>query len=94
MEALTATAAVLAYERHWNDTLQSSVAFSLANLDENSRLAPSTIKQTTDARANLIWAAWKKVDIGGEVLWGERENQNGATGDALRFQFAMIYKLI
>ena len=94
LDALSATAAVIAYERHWNDTLQSSVAFSVASLDENSRLSPSTIKQTTDARANLIWAAWKKVDIGGEVLWGERENQNGATGDALRFQFAMIYKLI
>jgi hypothetical protein len=94
MDALNSAAAVLAYERHWTDTMLSSFAVSAAVLEENDRLAPGVIKQCTDARVNLIWAAWTKVDIGGEVLWGERENQNGASGDAVRFQFSLIYKLI
>lgn len=94
MEALQATAGVIAYEHHWNDAFQSSIAYATAMLDENSALPGSAIKQTQDGRFNLIWAAYKKVDIGGEMLWGERENQDGAKGDAWRFQFSMIYKLI
>lgn len=94
MEALQAGSAVLAYEHHWNENLLSSLAFGVATLDDDSRLSPAEIKQTQDARVNVIWAAYKKVDIGGEMLWGQRENQNGATGEAWRLQFSMIYKLI
>lgn len=94
MEALQAGSAVIAYEHHWNGSLQSSLAFAMATLDDDSRLSPSAIKETKDARFNVIWAAYRKVDIGGELLWGERENQNGATGEAWRLQFSMIYKLI
>ncbi len=94
MQALDASAGVIAYEHHWNETLMSSLAFATAMLDDDSRLAPSMIKETKDARFNVIWAAYRKVDIGGEMLWGERKNQDGATGEAWRLQFSMIYKLI
>ncbi len=94
MEALQAGSGVLAYERHWTATLQSSIAFAMAALDDDDRLSSSAIKETQDGRVNLIWAADKKVDVGGEVLWGKRENQNGADGEAWRLQFSMIYKLI
>lgn len=94
MEALQATSGVIAYQHHWNETLMSSLALAGAVLDDDSRLAPSMIKETKDARVNVIWAAYKKVDIGGEMIWGERKNQDGATGEAWRLQFSMIYKLI
>ncbi len=94
MEALQASSGVIGYERHWTPTLQSAVAFSTAILDNDSRLSPSTIERARDFRLNLIWAADKKVDVGGEMLWGERENQDGSDGDAWRLQFSMIYKLI
>lgn len=93
MEALDAGAIVLAYERHWNRALQSSIAFASASLDDDL-LGGSAIKQAQDARVNLIWGAYSKVDIGGEILYGRRENHDGAEGEAWRLQFSMIYKLI
>jgi hypothetical protein len=33
------------------------------------------------------------VDIGGELLWGRRENRNGVEGDALRAQVSLIFYL-
>jgi hypothetical protein len=93
LEALNARAAVLGYEQHWNPTLQTTIAFAVANLDENTLLSSSTIKQTQDGRVNLIWSPYQKMDIGGEVLYGLRKNQNDAEGEAWRFQFSMIYKI-
>ena len=93
LEALSSSAGVLGYERHWTPTLQSTIAYAVANLEESALLSPSTIEQTQDGRANLIWAPDPKVDIGGEVLYGRRENQDGASGEAWRFQFSMIYKI-
>ena len=94
MEALETWAGVLAYEHHWNGSLQSSIAFSVATLDERRELSSAAIRQTQDGRLNLIWAAYEKVDIGGEMLWGQRKNQDGARGEAWRLQFSMVYKLI
>jgi hypothetical protein len=65
----------------------------MVNLDENDLLSPSAIKETQDARVNLIWSPYHRVDVGGEVLYGMRTNQDDADGDALRFQFSMIYKI-
>lgn len=93
LEALTARAAVIGYEQHWTSNLQSIISFAVANLDEDDRLSASTIKQTQDGRVNLIWSPYQKVDVGGEVLYGLRKNQNDAEGEAWRFQFAMIYKI-
>lgn len=93
LEALEASAGVLAYEHHWSGSLQSSVAVSGALLEANNSLPAGAVRRTRDARANLIWAVDSMVDVGGEVLWGQRRNQNGAEGDAWRLQFSMIYKL-
>jgi hypothetical protein len=93
LDALMVVAGVLGYEQHWNDELQSTLAISGATLEDDSRLSTSTIKQTQDARVNLIWSPYHKVDVGGELLYGRRENQDGADGDDVRLQFSMIYKL-
>ena len=53
----------------------------------------SAIKRTQDARANLIWAPYKMINVGGELLWGRRDNRNGAHGDAVRLQVSMIFNL-
>ncbi|HET9703794.1 MAG TPA: hypothetical protein VFP85_07160, partial [Vicinamibacterales bacterium] len=73
--------------------LKSGVAFSTSRVDDHVSLSSSAIDRLKDFRANLIWTAYRLVDFGGEVLWGERRDQSGASGDAWRFQFAIIYRL-
>lgn len=83
----------LAYIHQWAATLKSGVAFSTSRVDDHVSLSSSAIDRLKDFRANLIWTAYRLVDFGGEVLWGERRDQSGASGDAWRFQFAIIYRL-
>jgi hypothetical protein len=41
----------------------------------------------------VIWTPYRLVDLGGELLWGERTNKDGSRGDAWRFQFAVTYRI-
>jgi DcaP outer membrane protein len=93
LSALRSQAGVVGYTHHWNETVRSGIAFSTASLETNAALSASTIERTQDFRANLLWSPYRLVDIGGEVLWGRRDNQDGSHGDNWRFQFTTIYRL-
>jgi hypothetical protein len=90
LKALPARAAVVGYEQHWNAHWQSNIAYSYASTSSDATQPATTIRMTRDVRGNLIWSPYKMVDIGGELLYGTRENRDGARGTALRLQFSMI----
>jgi hypothetical protein len=46
--------------------------------------ARASIDRLQDVHANLIWSPTKALDLGAELMWGERRNQNGAEGNATR----------
>ncbi len=91
LTTLRSRALVVGYTHHWLKNLRSGLSYSFADVDGISTEAGSTIDGTSDVRGNLIWTPYHLVDIGGEVLWGQRDNQNGTSGDAWRGQFAMIF---
>ncbi|MET0985933.1 MAG: hypothetical protein ABW034_11050 [Steroidobacteraceae bacterium] len=43
------------------------------------------------ASVNLLFTPTENVLIGGEGLWGEREDNDGATGDDTRLQLSFKY---
>lgn len=91
LKALPARAAVLGYTQHWNPHWQSNFAGAIASTSTDASQPAGTIRQTRDIRGNLIWSPFKMVEIGGELLYGTRINRDGSKGDALRFQFSMIF---
>lgn len=93
LTALRSQAGVIGYTHHWNEAARSGIAYSTARLDDNSALSGETIERTQDFRVNLLWSPYRLVDIGGELLWGRRDNQDGSHGDNWRFQFTTIYRL-
>ncbi len=90
--AVPARSAVIGYERHWTPKLMSAFAYSISDISRNSGFGGSVIKRTQDARVNLIYTPFRLVDIGVEYMWGRRDNQDGARGDASRLQFSTIYR--
>jgi hypothetical protein len=90
---LRTQAGMLAYTHHWREALRSVVAYSTASVDDDPGLPSTAIERTQDVRLNLVWTPFRLVDIGGEILWGRRANQDGSRGDAWRFQFSTIYRL-
>jgi hypothetical protein len=81
------------YTRHWSPTLRSGFAYSMAELDTDPAQGGGALEGIQDVRVNLIHSYARLVDLCGEVLWGRRENQDGASGEAWRGQFAIIYHL-
>ena len=61
-------------------------------VDDEPALPATAIGRLLDVRGNVIWTPYRLVDSGGELLWGERRNQSGNSGDAWRFQFAVTYR--
>ncbi len=93
LDALRSQGGVVGYTHHWSERVKSGLAYSTASVDDNPALSGSTLERVQDFRVNAIWTPYTLVDVGGEVLWGRRENQDGSHGDAWRFQFAVIYRL-
>jgi hypothetical protein len=60
-------------------------------VDEEPGLPVTAVEQLDDIHVNLIWSATKTFELGTELMWGRRTNQDGTDGDATRFQLAAKY---
>jgi hypothetical protein len=93
IQGIRTQAANVGYIHKWSDTVKSGISFSTSYVEDDAALSSTTIDRLMDVRGNIIWTPYRLVDIGGELLWGERRNKSGDSGDAWRFQFAVIYRL-
>ena len=41
---------------------------------------------------NVIWSPTPRIDSGGELLWGQREDKDGAKSDASQLQPSAKYR--
>ena len=92
LEPIDAWATVLGYLHHWNDRLNSTFSASTAELDNEAGQGGSAIKSAQSVHANLAYSPSSRILVGVELMWGERENNDGAKGDASRLQVTIQYK--
>jgi hypothetical protein len=62
------------------------------DVDNQSGQAVDAYDRTWRWGTNLIWSPVPAIDIGGELLLGERKDNDGAKGDATQLQFAARYR--
>jgi hypothetical protein len=79
------------YDHYWSDKLSSSIGWSETRVDNLSFQAPDAFHKGQYASVNLLWTPDPRLLFGGEFLWGQREDNNGATGDDTRLQFSFKY---
>lgn len=92
LEALPVTAVVIGFTHHWARSARSGISYSRAELDNAEGQSASSIRSTEDFRVNLVYTPHRLFDVGGEVLWGRRENKDGSSGEAWRGQLALIFR--
>lgn len=90
-EALPILGALVYYDRYWSNKWSSSIGYSVTSQDNSAGQLASAYKEGQYASANLLHYPAKNVLVGGELLWGERENNNGASASDNRFQFSAKY---
>jgi len=83
---------ISAYLNHsWNERFTSAFGYSRTAVDNTSLQATDAFATGQYASANLLYYPTKNVIIGGEALWGNREDNDGAGGDDFRTQFTFHY---
>src|SRR5690606_36067312 len=80
--------AMLAYRHLWSDQWRSSVSASVVEADNPDTVAAGVAKAYRTAHVNMIYTPVARLELGGELIWGERENESGDKGDVERFQFS------
>ena len=88
---LNAWTFVLGYTHHWSDQFNSTLSGGMAQLDNESSQADDAIKAARSGHLNLVYTPNRLVTLGGEVMWGQRENKDGDSGDAVRLQLSIQY---
>ncbi len=91
IELIDQWSGVLALRHHWSDRWRSNFAVSVSEADNPDTVAVTTSKRVQSAHANLIWQVAKPLSLGGELIYGDREIENGDDGNLKRVQFTAKY---
>jgi len=91
-KAVPLTGALAYYEHHWNSTWSSSIGYSFTNVDNTNFQSATTYHEGDYASVNVLYTPAANLLVGGELLWGQRTNNDGASGEDMRFQFSVKYK--
>ncbi len=91
-EAVPLSAWLLYYDRMWATQWRSVVGYSEAMQDNTANQTGAAMERGRYASASLLHLLARKVLVGGEVVWAERRNRDGARGDDTRVQFSAKYE--
>lgn len=91
VEAVELTGVSLYYDHWWNDRWSSSAGYSFTEVDNTAGQTGDTFEKGSYASANLLYYPVEKMMVGVELLWGEREDLDGANNDDTRVQFSFKY---
>jgi len=83
----------IAYLDHnWSKRFSSSAGYSLMDVDNSNGQAPDAYHRGHYASGNLLYYPAENVMMGGELIWGRRENfLDGFKSDDFRIQFSFKY---
>ena len=90
-EAVPLTGMLAYFDHYWSDQWSSSIGYSFTEVDNTNFQDPGAFKKIDYASGNLLYYPAENVMLGGELMWGQRENNDGASEDDVRFQFTVKY---
>jgi len=93
LELFDVLAGYVSWQHWWRGDLRSNFTFGAVSVDNPGFVdEDSAYRRTYRFSSNLLWAPSPRIDLGLEYLWGRRENENGANGDASQIQLGAKYK--
>lgn len=92
LDGLPIYAGMVGYQHWWNQKWASTFCYSFVDVENKSSQPDSTYHRGNYALVNLRYYPTERVMIGGEVLYGNREDKSGKSGDDIRLQFSVQYR--
>jgi hypothetical protein len=82
----------VSYRMVWNDQWRSNIMYGSTTNSYDSDVDAATLNDNgSSIHFNVIRSVLPKLDIGAEVIWGQRELVNGTDGDFTRFMLSAKY---
>ena len=92
IETAEALAWFVSYRHLWSDKWRSNIMYGMTTIDYTDNAQAAGLNDTgSSIHVNLIHNILPKLDVGAEVIWGQREIVSGTDGDFTRFQFSAKY---
>ena len=104
LQALPVFAGYVAYQHYWKrdpftmfgakdllKNLRSTFVYGYTQVDNFDFMAADSYAKTQRATMNLIWSPISALDLGFELLWGERTNLDDEKGAARQFQIVASF---
>jgi hypothetical protein len=79
------------YDHYWTKKWSTSLGYSFTKVSNTSFQEPVAFHRGQYASINLLAYPADELMFGIEMLWGKRTNNNGDSGDDLRFQVSAKY---
>ncbi|MGB7490177.1 MAG: DcaP family trimeric outer membrane transporter [Thermoanaerobaculia bacterium] len=99
LKVLPALGAYVAYQHYWKRdptaffgstgflrNLRSTMVLGFTQIDNYAFQADDAYRRTKRVTLNILWSPINSIDLGIELLWGERMNKDGERGNASQFQ--------
>jgi len=90
-EAVPLTGVLAYYDHWWSERWSSSIGYSFTEVDNTNFQDPGAFEKIDYVSGNLLYYPADNVMVGGELMWGERTNNDGASDGGFRFQFSVKY---
>ena len=91
LELIDVISGYVSAQHWWRRTMRSNFTLGYVEIDAPDFVGDDFYKRTFRASANLLWSPTPRIDVGTELLWGLRENEDGSDGNATQLQFAVKY---
>ncbi len=92
LETIDSTGYSIAYRHLWNNQWRSTFLYSALDVDNDTSLTGLGVTESTHSySANLLYQANKKLMVGVEYKFANREVESGLDGDMHRVQFSAKY---
>ncbi len=92
LDNIDVVAGFLGWRHVFSPKLRTNIFYSRADYDQDTALTGILItKGAQSAHVNVIYTPLPKLDLGAELIWGQRELENGDRGDLNRLQTHVKY---
>jgi hypothetical protein len=90
-EAVPLTGVMAYYDHYWNSMWSTTLGYSSTQVANTNLQNTTAFHKGQYASINLLMYPASKVMVGVELMYGKLTNNDGTTGDDVRFQFSAKY---
>ena len=90
-EAVPLTGAMAYYDHYWSPMWSTTFGYSFTSVANTNLQTATTFHKGEYASVNLLMYPASKVMVGVELMYGKLTNNDGSSGNDIRFQFSAKY---